>query len=297
LSRIIGNELLMSTYTISASPQACASEGFRVRLLSDAPGLVEMKAQPNAIVSVHLGPSSRMLCCHGNQPHYGTAIHGDVEIIPWGISGSWELKERDAAFVMMIAPGLLLTAAQDLGADSSEIELRSRFHVRDLQIEHIAGALKSEMEQGNPSGHLYRDSLAMALAVHLVRNHSSLSRPAVRTNGKMSPGKLKQVLLFIEDHLPQNLSLADVARAAGISVSHCNVLFRESTGLSIHQYVIRRRVERAAWMLQEGRSPISQVALETGFAHQSHLAMHMRRIIGTSPRKLRAYRHSISGRR
>jgi AraC family transcriptional regulator len=281
---------LVTANPVSISTQLRPQDEFRVRLMSDAPGLVEMKAQPKAIVSVHLGPSSRMLCRHGNVPHHGTAIHGDVEIIPWGISGSWELKERDAALVMMIAPSLLLTAAQDMGGDSSQIELRSRFHVRDLQIEHIAWALKSEMEHGNPSGHLYRDSLAMALAVHLVRNHSSLSGPVSRTNGKMSPGKLKQVLMFIEDHLAQDLSLVDVARASGVSVSHCNVLFRESVGLSIHQYVIRRRVERAAWMLQEGRLSISQIALETGFAHQSHLAMHMRRLLGTSPRNLRAHR-------
>ena len=262
---------------------------FRVRLLSDAPGMVDLKPQPNAIISIHVGPSARMQCRHGNESHMGVAIHGDVEIIPWGMPGSWELKQRDAALVMSIAPDLLHAAAQDIGVDSGNVELRSRFHIRDLQVEHIGWALKIEMEQGSPSGRVYRDSLAMALAAHLVRNHSSLSKPVSRTNGKISPGKLKQVLLFIEDHLAQDLSLADVARASGASVSHCNVLFRESVGLSVHQYVIRRRVERAAWLLQESRLSISQVALETGFAHQSHLAMHLRRLLGTSPRKLRAH--------
>lgn len=262
---------------------------FRARMLSDPPGVVELKPQRNAIISVHVGPSARMLCRHGDESHQGTAIHGDVEIIPWGVPGSWELKQRDAAFVMSVGPNLLHAAAQDSGFDPNKLELRSRFHMRDLQIEHIAWALKSEMEQGNPSGRLYRDSLSTALAIHLVRHHSSFAQPAPQSNGKMSPGKLKQVLLFIEDHLVQELSLTQVAQAAGASVSHCSALFRQSMGLSIHQYVIRRRVERAAWMLQQSRLPISQIALETGFAHQSHLAMHMRRIAGITPKRLRAH--------
>src|SRR5579864_7533891 len=83
-----------------------AQEDFRVRFLSDAPGLVEMAPQCCAIVSIHTGPSARMTCFHGDQRHRGVAIHGDVEIIPWGMPGSWELQQRDAAFVMSLPPRL-----------------------------------------------------------------------------------------------------------------------------------------------------------------------------------------------
>jgi len=271
------------------SPQP--REDFRIRLMSDPAGLVEMAAQPFAMVSVHLGAPSRMLCRHGSESHLGTAIHGDVEIIPWGMQGSWELKERDAALVMTLSRTLMNAAARESGADSLQPELRSRFHVRDQHIEHIAWTLKTEVDQGFPNCRLFRESLGMALAVHLLQKHSSVAKPVELAAGKMSPGKLKQLLTFIEEHLSQDVTLAEIAQAAGVSVSHCNALFRQSVGSSIHQYVIRRRVERAAWLLRETRLPISMVALETGFAHQSHLAMHMRRLMGASPRKLRAQMH------
>ena len=103
----------------------------------------------------------------------------------------------------------------------------------------------------------------------------------------MPSRKLKDVLRFIDEHLGEDLSLGRIARVAGVSGSHLNVLFGAAVGYSIHQYVIRRRVDRAAWLLEESRLPVSQIALETGFAHQSHLALHMRRIMGTTPRKLR----------
>jgi AraC family transcriptional regulator len=54
-------------------------------------------------------------------------------------------------------------------------------------------------------------------------------------------------------------------------------------GQSVHAYVMERRVERARALLLEHRMSISEVALETGFAHQSHLARWMRRLLGVSP--------------
>ena len=272
---------------MKAIPQL-RTDGFRVRLYSDAPGLVEIPPQANAIVSIHVGAPSRMSCRHGRTHFCGTAVHGDVEIIPWGMSGSWELKQHDSALVMSFSPSLLRRAAEESELEGAGLELLSRFHTRDIQIEHMAWALKNEMENGYPCGRVYTDSLALALAARLIRRHSSLSSSSSCVKGKMPLPKLKEVLLFIDDHLAQDLSLSDIARVAGLSVSHCSELFRAAIGLSVHQYVIRRKVERAAWLLRESRLPISQVALETGFAHQSHLALHMRRILGTTPKKLRS---------
>ena len=95
--------------------------------------------------------------------------------------------------------------------------------------------------------------------------------------------KLRQVQSYIEENLSASLSLRAVADAVGMSASHLKVRFREATGIPVHQYVIHRRVERATLLLREGMLPISQIALDVGFAHQSHLAMHMKRLLGVSP--------------
>ena len=70
----------------------------------------------------------------------------------------------------------------------------------------------------------------------------------------MSAAKLKQLVSYIEDNLESDLPLADIARVAGLSVSHMNTLFRRSTGIAIHQYVLRRRVERAKDLDQLGKA-------------------------------------------
>lgn len=130
------------------------------------------------------------------------------------------------------------------------------------------------------------DSLATALGAQLLRSHSNLSQKHALPSGGMPRRKLRQVTSYIEENLSEELSLKELAGVGELSVSHLKVRFRESIGVPVHQYVIRRRVERAALLLRQGQMSISQIALETGFAHQSHLAIHMRRILGLSPRQL-----------
>jgi AraC family transcriptional regulator len=164
--------------------------------------------------------------------------------------------------------------------DIPRVEIVNRFQIRDPKLELLARQLRIEMDAGYPNGRVYSDGLGCAIAEHLVSRHSSASAPLVCKGGLPN---LKRVLSYIEDHLAQDLSLKEIAEVAGISVSHVKTTFRESIGLPVHQYVIERRVDRAHAMLREGKLPISQIAADTGFAHQSHLSYHVRRILGVSP--------------
>ena len=67
------------------------------------------------------------------------------------------------------------------------------------------------------------------------------------------------------------------------------VLFRESVGMPVHQYVIERRVERAKSLLSGTEAPIGQVALDTGFAHQSHFTSRFKQATGRTPWRWRRF--------
>jgi AraC family transcriptional regulator len=88
---------------------------------------------------------------------------------------------------------------------------------------------------------------------------------------------------FIESNLDQKLQLADLAAVAGVSVTRLKTLFRNSTGVPVHQYVIRRRVEYARALLATTATPASEVAVIAGFSHQSHMSSTMRRLLGHTP--------------
>jgi AraC family transcriptional regulator len=280
----------ITAFPVRKSLKIGAVENLRLTLLSDPPGLIESQASDKVQICIHVGPPVFAVCRHGKECHRGTTIYGDIDIIPPGVLGSWELDGPDVDLILTLNQQLLRNVVQDSGKDARYLEVRSRFQVRDPQIEHIAWALKAEMEAGFITGRVYMDSLASALAARIVGTHSSLSQATNRKGyrGGISRRRLREVLGFMEDNLGQNLSLRQIAEVAGLSLSHFKMLFRESLGTSPHRYLLRRRIDRATALLRQTRLPISQIASETGFCHQSHLARHMRRMSGVSPRELRA---------
>jgi AraC family transcriptional regulator len=250
-------------------------------------GITQIKAMPYAIVCMHLGPSVEVSCSRGGRLRHGREVAGDLDIIPAHTPSAWETKQGGTTLVMIVPDGLLRTVAGELGMDQRNIEIADRFQLRDPVIEHIGWALKADIETGSTCGRMFRDSLGKALATRLLQRHNCRSLPMRDVQGGMSAWKLKQVISYIEDNLESELSLAEIASIAGISVSHLKTLFRHSTGTPVHQYVLRRRVERAKQLLQDRSLSIAQVAFATGFAHQSHLARHMRKILGTTPAVVR----------
>jgi AraC family transcriptional regulator len=258
-----------------------------IRLQTDPPGVIEVPSRPDPLIVIHVGPSVRISCTRVGRRHSGLSTHGDVDIIPAGVPSRWEVKEKDTALILGIPSHLLRAASEVLDRDPDRVEIVNRFQTRDRQIEHLGWALKSELEAGYPNGRLYRDSLTTALAVHLLNHHSTDSRETGSVKGGLSGRRLRNVIAYIEENLTRDLSLQEIAGVAGLSVSYCKTAFRESVGQPVHRYVIERRVERARMLLSDGDVSISQAALETGFAHQSHLAHHMRRLLGVSPKEVR----------
>jgi len=264
-----------------------ATGGVRLRLMTDPAGSLDSPPCNGVRVCIHAGPPIYALSRYGSAQHRGTVIFGDIDIIPAHLPAAWDLRGTDINLVITIEEELLRRVVQASHADPRHLEIRSRFQVRDARIEHIGWALKAEMESGYPSGPLYLESLAEGLAACLVHNHSSIARQRATERSAMSAQRLRDATAFIEDNLSRQLCLAEIARITGLSVSQFTVHFRRSIGVSVHQYVIRRRLERAVALLRAGRLSINQVAVGVGFCHQSHLAMHMRRLLGVAPHEIR----------
>jgi len=199
--------------------------------------------------------------------------------------------ENDAALLVSLPPSALRAVAEDAGLSGERVEVRNKFQIRDAELEALCWAAKREMELRYPSGRLYLDGLALAFASRVVTQHSSVGELAnTRTPhraGELRGRRLKQVLAFIEEQLSEDLSLERIAASAGISASHVKTLFRNAMGMPVHQYVIQRRVERAKTLLMQDRLTITEIALAAGFAHQSHMARHMRRVLGMPPRAMK----------
>ena len=272
------------------------AEQVSVRLVTDPPAKMEYPALARMYVAIHVGRAVFMSCSRGGQKHRGLGVHGDIDIIPALTPCVWEPEDYDTVLAVGMRPDLVAAVAQDLGVYPDQVEIRNRFQIRDPQIENLGWALKAEMEADYPVGRILRESLGTALAACLLRRHSSLARPVDVARGSFSGRRLKQVLAYVEDNLSRDLSLSELAAVARVSPSHCKLIFRQAMGLPVHQYVVQRRVERARSLLCESDLPISQIALQVGFSHQSHLADHMRRMLGYTPSAVRRSARTTSQR-
>src|SRR5262249_10195693 len=112
-------------------------------------------------------------------------------------------------------------------------------------------------------------------------------RPARGPNGVLPRKRFHAVVEYIEEHLASGLTLAQLAAEAHLSPYHFARLFKATTGLPPHQYVIVRRGQRAQELLRVGNRPLPKVALAVGFSDQSQLGRHFKRIVGATPAQFR----------
>ncbi|TAX84888.1 AraC family transcriptional regulator [Rhizobium leguminosarum] len=267
--------------TILATSRGRGWRGLEAELLRIPPGSTQISGTPYHRLGIHVGRPVRAQCRCGGREHRRLKKHGDIDVVPAGLDGVWEDDRECTILRLKISKELFHRAAIDLGRDPATA-IVPQFQLRDPRLEAVVWALKAELEANVPSDNLYADTLATALALRLVEAGSGSARP-VDSGRALSPRQKRLLADYIEDNLDTPLSLADLAGLAGLSLSHLKTRFRNSFGMPPHQYVMHRRISRAEALIRSSSLPLSQIALEAGFAHQSHMANSMKRLVGVSP--------------
>jgi AraC family transcriptional regulator len=134
---------------------------------------------------------------------------------------------------------------------------------------------------------VFIESLATVLCVHLIR-HFAEGRPDAPAPA-VAHRAINTAVRFIRENYAHEVTLADMAQAAGMSTFHFTRLFKKTMGMSPHQYLVEIRVHSALALLAGGaeRPSLSEVAAAVGFSDQSHLTRQFKRILGTTPKKAR----------
>ena len=110
-------------------------------------------------------------------------------------------------------------------------------------------------------------------------------------SGGLAPVARRRVCEYIDSHLEENIRLETLANTAKLSLSHFARAFRDTLGVPPHRYVLQQRIDRAREMLIRTEVPLSEIAVRTGFADQSHFARHFHRWVGIAPSAFRRAAH------
>ena len=224
--------------------------------------------------------------------HFEGALRtNEVAIMPAG--SSWSLcsnNSRIDVLLLFLRPLFVRNAVKDFDSSFKDLELTPQIGIQSQHIRHIALSLLSELSEANVMSRLYADSLAVGLAMQVARHYSYLKDLHVGQGG-MAPHRLRKATSLIEEHLLSEqegrVALRSVAREVGMSYFHFSRAFKQSMGMTPTNYIAERKIERAKKLMQETDSPISEIALRSGFSSQSHFTTCFRRLAGVTPRTFR----------
>ena len=184
-----------------------------------------------------------------------------------------DFSATGATCIMIEAPGQLM-------------ELDSpRFIENDTRLAALAAGIHRSRAHDGPLQKMRNDDLTTELLAQLDRRLRGRKEPA--------PSWLDRIReMMHDDH--GSLSVAELAREAGVHRVHVARTFRDHYGISVTTYARKLRIQRAVTLLGTSSLPLSQLALESGYADQSHFTREVRTVLGTTPRLLRTRLHPFN---
>lgn len=239
----------------------------------------------NYTVGIYLGPSLNVQIRQitENKCEEAAFSLGSVAIFPVHCPHFFAWNSFSQALCLTLKPDLLHLHATEL-LSRDRVELLPKLGLQDGLIYQIGLALQADLQREANCDRLYAESLANALALHLLKHYSTSDHRPLTGKGGLSQQKLKLVTDYINDNLERELSLSELAELVQLSQYHFCRLFKHSMGLSPHKYVTHQRVEKAKRLLKQGSMTLSEIAMACGFNHQSHLHRHFKRQTGVTPK-------------
>ncbi|XQQ05745.1 MAG: AraC family transcriptional regulator [Leptolyngbya sp. IPPAS B-1204] len=267
--------------------------GLTVHYRHDLPGALDApQGLSHHMLTFFLSVNQRQITHLDEWGEYdGKMEPGDFYLCPAGRYGFTRWQSVDKTLHIVIDPNFLDKIAVDTECISpGKIELLPVLKASDHKLESLVQLFLAELDQSDLGERLYLESLSSMLGVHLLRRYCNITPDFRQYCDGLAPHRLNAVLEYIQDHLHQELSLDEIATQIGMSRCYFATQFKQAMGITPHQYVSQQRVEKAKQYLRLHKLSITDVALECGFANQSHLTKVFKKQTGTTPK---AYREQL----
>lgn len=195
---------------------------------------------------------------------------GHIVVLPEGVEHRTRLAPHTHAMSLKADPALVTEALDGLDIDRVETTI----------IPHSDILAKVGSLLVNPHTRERSPVSVDGLAGNFIRRmfEPRAARPAMRRDPR-----IRRAMRCIEERLAEPLEIEDLARAAGMSRYHFSRSFRAETGTSPYQWLIAKRVERAAELFHRRRLTVTEAAFEVGFSDLSRFARAFRDQFGCPP--------------
>ncbi len=244
------------------------------------------------VVGVTLARTNLLVSMHDRIALEGIAMPGSFLVTEPGVVAKCVFKGPfDELHIFLLND--LISECADHSPRHAEARIRSEaVPTHDPIINQLAHAFLHIETMRGPLSQLYLDSIGVALIAHLLSGTNRPSVPARKRTG-LPCWRLRRAMEYIDANLAECVTLPGIAQAVGLSSMHFAAQFRVTTGLRPHEYVLRRRVERAQQMLLETSLSLVEIALSVGFRSQSHFTSVFTKFIGRPPQKWKRHNELV----
>jgi AraC family transcriptional regulator len=204
-------------------------------------------------------------------------------VLPPGTRVGFRLKEalEYQQLSLQLQPDFVLDAA-GLGSSVSFDIVETRDY-RDPLSWQLARVIYGGCIGHAPQGILYTETAATLLAIHLVRNLSTVTRLKEISRGGLPPSILRRACDYMMSRLGEDVSLHQVAASVQLSTAHFSTAFKQSLGIAPHAWLRRQRIERAKTLFHDPSLDLTQIAMILGYANQSSFGVAFKRATGLTP--------------
>ncbi len=161
------------------------------------------------------------------------------------------------------------------------------FFGRDETLAHLSFAC-ADMLSVRTAGSAQRvAAFAHLFAIHIAEKYTNVSSPRPDYVGGLPIARLRKIEDYVRAHLAESISIEVLAELAELSPFHFSRVFKQTTGITPLQFVIRERMLQAQQLIRETSRSLIEIALEVGYTSPSHFAQVFRRTVGMAPTQFR----------
>ncbi|WP_312453610.1 AraC family transcriptional regulator [Pseudescherichia sp.] len=210
-------------------------------------------------------------------------------LLPKESESSWDIRD-DLSFVHLYCTDAHLRSVGEQIWDRSpaSLTLDEKTFGQDAQITALYRQFLLDCDWQQQANQLTLSTASTLLLTHIIQRYSSVQWRMPSVTGGLAPSVLRNVLEYIDANLAQPLTLADLASQAALSEYHFARMFRHSSGLAPHQYVMQRRMHQARDRVCHTTLPLTEIALGCGFNSPSHFSNRFKSVFGVTPSQMRA---------
>jgi len=224
---------------------------------------------------------------HRTDVNSGFGAPGKFCLMPKGVESYWQLGETQQFMHLYFNDDYLKQLALKVfDIDPRMLQLPELTFTTDLATEALFRHCMANSDWLNSDNHLSMEQVTNTILVSMLQNMGG-AKLNTTVKGGLSPSIASLTCDFMQANFHRQIYLSELATLGQLSEYHFCRMFKQSFAQTPQAYLLTIRIEQVKLRLQTKKDNLAVIALQCGFANQSHMGRYFKKLVGISPRQYR----------